>query len=134
MSYPLLVQPVLDRSCVRCHDGSAGQDKSELVLTGESAGQFSRSYESLRPFVRWYEWGDASIHQTVTVPGRMGADQSPLSAVLADETHRPINLADDDRRRLYLWLDANAPFYGTYRQRDRLAQQRGDSVALPKLE
>ena len=31
--YPRLVQPVLDRHCVRCHDGSTGPDKSNLVLT-----------------------------------------------------------------------------------------------------
>ena len=27
LSYPLLVQPVLDRHCVRCHDGSQGEGK-----------------------------------------------------------------------------------------------------------
>ena len=35
--YPRLIQPVLDRHCVRCHDGSTGPDKSPLVLTGEPA-------------------------------------------------------------------------------------------------
>ncbi|MBE3068635.1 MAG: hypothetical protein IMZ66_00200, partial [Planctomycetes bacterium] len=35
--YPRLVQPVLDRHCVSCHDGKEGPDKSPLVLTGEVA-------------------------------------------------------------------------------------------------
>ncbi|MCY2950817.1 MAG: hypothetical protein NTU53_02435, partial [Planctomycetota bacterium] len=39
--YPRLMQPVLDRHCVRCHDGSAGPDKSKLVLTGADAGAWS---------------------------------------------------------------------------------------------
>ena len=133
-SYPRLVQPVLDRSCVSCHDGTTGPGKSDLVLTGEPAGKFTRSYESLRPFVRLYEWGGGSIYQTVTVPGRMGADESPLTAVLTDETHRPIKLSESDRRGLYLWLDANATFYGTYSEKEQLAQQQGQLVPVPKLQ
>lgn len=133
-SYPRLVQPVLERSCVSCHDGSSGPRKSELVLTGEPAGSFTRSYEGFRPFVRCYEWGAGSIFQTVTVPGRMGADESPLAAILDDETHRSIELPETDRRRLYLWLDANAPFYGTYSPRERLAQQQGQVVPVPELQ
>ncbi len=134
ISYPRLVQPVLDRSCVHCHDGSGGDGKSSLVLTGEAAGTFTRSYESLHPFVRWYEWGGATIHPTVTVPGRMGADESLLSAILGDETHRNIDLTELDRQRLYLWLDANAAFYGTYIHKEQLAQQQGEAVAVPELQ
>ena len=107
LSYPRLVQPILDRHCVRCHDGSEGEGKSPVLLTGEPLGQFTRSYESLRPFVRWYEWGGKTIYETVTPPGRMGADESPLSALIVDDTHRQsVELPDDERRRLYLWLDA----------------------------
>jgi hypothetical protein len=134
ISYPRLIQPILDRSCAACHDGSTGEGKSDLVLTGEIAGQFTQSYESLRPFVRVYEWGAGSIHQTVTVPGRMPSDESPLTAILSDETHRQIGFTEADRQRLYLWLDANAPFYGTYSQREQLAQQRGEPVAVPELQ
>lgn len=134
ISYPRLVQPVLDRSCVSCHDGTPGPNKSELVLTGELAGQFTQSFESLRPFVRVYEWGGNSIHQTVSVPGRMPSNESPLSAILDDETHRAIGLAETDRQRLYMWLDANGPFYGTYSQREQFAQQQGQPVAVPELQ
>jgi hypothetical protein len=134
ISYPRLIQPVLDQSCVACHDGSPGEGRSDLALTGEVAGQFTRSYEGLRPFVRVYEWSGNSIHQTVTIPGRMPADESPLTAILDDETHRGIDFTAIDRQRLYLWLDANAPFYGTYSQREQLAQQQGEVVAVPELQ
>ncbi len=134
ISYPRLVQPVLDRSCVRCHDVSQGDGKSPLVLTGDPAASFTRSYESLRPFVRWYEWGGATIHPIVTLPGRMGADESPLSAILDDQTHRGIALTEPDRQRLFLWLDANAAFYGTYIHEEQLAQQRGEAVPVPELQ
>ena len=134
-SYPRLVQPVLDKNCVRCHDGSEGKDKSPLVLTGAPAGTFTRSYESLKPFLRWYEWGGASIAQAVTQPGHMGADESRLMVVLDDVTHvAALQLSDEDRLRLYVWLDSNAPFYGTYAPTEQAAQLRGELVAAPKVQ
>ncbi len=87
LSFPLLVQPVLDRHCVRCHDGQAGPGKSQLALTGQVQDEFTQSYQNLKPFVRWNEWGGASLNQTATRPGRGGADQSPLTQVLGDATH-----------------------------------------------
>lgn len=134
-SFPLLVQPVLDRHCTRCHDGQEGPGRSALVLTGEPEGHFSRSYVHLRPFLRWYEWGDASISQIATHPGRIGADASPLSSILDDANHGPaIGLPDADRRRLYLWLDANVPFYGTYSPEAQVAQRDGRDVGPPAFQ
>ena len=125
---------MLDRSCVRCHDGSGGPQGSALALTGEPAGEFTRSYESLQPFVRWYEWGGRSIAQAVSRPGQCGADASPLSAVLDDANHAPLDLAPADRRRLYIWLDANAPFYGVYQAEAQAEQRPGGLVAPPHLQ
>ncbi len=134
-SFPRLVQPVLDKHCVSCHDGTAGPDKSELALTAEPAEQFTKSYQNLKPFVRWYEWGGASIEPIVTRPGRIGADESPLTKVLADAIHAPrLMLADSEMRRLYLWLDGNAPFYGAYDAETRLAQKSGHLVPPPALQ
>ena len=130
--YPRLVQPVLDRHCVQCHDGSKGDGKSPLVLTGDPAGPFTRSYVNLKPHVRWHEWGKASIDRTVTRPGRVGADASPLLAVLADATHAPaVDLPPADQRRLLVWLDGNVPFYGRYDDPSRKAQRRGEAVDPP---
>lgn len=134
-SYPMLVQPVLDRHCTRCHDGNRGPEKSRLVLTGEPAGAFTRSYESLRPHVRWHEWGGKSISQTVTRPGHLGADESPLTKILDDKTHQPaLRLTEADRQRIYLWLDSNAPFYGTYGKDEQRAQLAGQAVAPPRIQ
>jgi hypothetical protein len=134
-SYPRLIQPVLDRHCVRCHDGSEGPQKSRLALSGEPAGSFTRSYENLRPFVRWYEWGGASITQTVTRPGHGGADESPLTRILDDPNHaEQVQLPGAERRRIYIWLDGNAPFYGTYREEAQTAQREGQAVPPPQLQ
>jgi hypothetical protein len=134
-SYARLVQPVLDRHCVRCHDGLAGPDKSPLVLTGEPVDPFTRSYESLKPYVRWYEWGGNTIRPITTLPGHMGADESPLAKILDDKTHAEhVSLPEEDRRRIYVWLDGNAPFYGTYDGPSQLAQRKGESVAPPRVQ
>jgi hypothetical protein len=134
-SYPRLVQPVLDSHCVRCHDGRTGESKSSLVLTGESSGTFSQSYESLRKFVKWYEWGGNTIEPIVTRPGRSGADESPLLKILADSTHaEPVHLPDEDLQRLHIWLDSNVPFYGTYEKDQQLAQKNGQAVKPPLIQ
>ncbi len=134
MNFARLVQPVLDRHCVRCHDGSEGAGKSKLALTGEPAKQFTRSYDNLKRFVRWYEWGDASITQIATWPNRAGADESPLTKVLSDATHAPLTLPSEEVRRIYLWLDANAPFYGTYQKAAQVAQRNGEAVEPPAIQ
>jgi hypothetical protein len=134
-SYPRLVQPVLDKQCVRCHDGTEGEGKGKSVLTGDPAGAFSRSYESLKPHLRWYEWGGKSISQAVTKPGRQGADASPLTRILGDELHtREAKLTGEDRLRLILWMDGNVPFYGTYGKEEQAAQKRGEAVPPPAVQ
>jgi hypothetical protein len=128
--YPRLVQPVLERHCVRCHDGSSGPDKSPLVLTAEPQGRFNQSYENLKPYVRWPSYDAAA-----TRPGQAGADLSPLSAVLAGEKHgKYVQVPDADLRVLYLWLDAQVPFYGTYEEEALEAQRLGRAVPPPRLQ
>jgi hypothetical protein len=135
MSYPLLVQPVLDRHCIGCHDGGQGQLNAAPVLTNEPAGTFSRSYESLRPYLRWYEWGDQSIREIGTRPGEIGADMSRLLKILRDETHAEhVQLSDEEYLRLCIWLDANAPFYGTYEREANIAQRAGQAVPPPEVQ
>jgi hypothetical protein len=134
-SFPLLVQPVLERHCVRCHDGQEGEGKSKLTLTGEPAKGFSRAYQNLKSHLRWYEWGGASISQIATHPGRIGADESPLTHILDDANHATqAALPDEDRRRLYLWLDGNVPFYGTYDKEEQLAQRSGQAIPPPRAQ
>jgi len=128
--YPRLIQPVLDRHCVRCHDGSVGPDKSPPVLTGVLRGRFSRSYESLKPYLRWPSYDAAA-----TRPGQAGADLSPLSSILVGEQHgRHVQVPDEDLRTVYLWLDAQVPFYGTYEAEPLAAQRLGHAVPPPALQ
>jgi hypothetical protein len=135
LSYTRLVQPVLDRHCVECHDGALGPGKSQPALTGEPSGRFTKSYEALRAHVRWYEWGKESIAQIATRPGHIGADASPLTRVLSDANHSSsVKLPVADRHRINLWLDSNVPFYGTYGKEEQRAQQQGLAVSPPQVQ
>jgi hypothetical protein len=62
---------------------------------------------------------------TLTFPAREAATAEV--ALLTFQAQLP----DADRRRLYLWLDANVPFYGTYDHAQQLAQREGRSVPVP---
>lgn len=132
-SYPLLVQPILDRNCIRCHDGGAGAFPPEL--TSRPDPPFTVSHNQLKPYVRWFEWGEQSIDQVITRPGRMPSDVSPLVAAIQDATHAAeIRLTENDKRALYLWLDGNASFHGVYSEAERLAQIEGRSIPPPALQ
>ncbi len=135
ISFLRLVQPVLDRHCVVCHDGSQQPGKASPSLRAVPAGSFTQSYESLRPYVRWYEWGSGSISQIVTRPGHSGSDASPLLDVLDDANHAgPLQLDEDDRLRLKVWLDSNVPFYGAYDAQAQRSQLGGHAVPPPRVQ
>jgi hypothetical protein len=65
----------------------------------------------------------------------MPSDESPLTKILDDQHHADhVHLSPAERRRIYLWLDGNAAFYGTYRETERFAQQNGHAVTEPELQ
>ena len=135
MSFPLLVQPILDRQCVSCHDGTEGEGKSPLALTSKPTETFTQSYESLREYVRWFEYGGKTLYENVTIPGRLPAKAGRLLSILDDKTHAgAVKLTDAERRKLYIWLDGNAPFYGSYEDGPRQAQLEGKAIDPPALQ
>lgn len=135
LSYPLLVQPVLDKHCVRCHNPQKPEGK--LVLTGEPEGRFTRSYNALAPRVSYSAWGGTpqrpSNSEPVTQPGFFGSLNDPLIKLLR-QGHYDAVLSREDYDRLTTWMDANALFYGTFDPADQARQRRGERIAGPKLE
>ena len=132
LSYPILVQPVLDRHCVRCH--SVQKPEGKVILTGEPAGSFSRSYNALVGLVSYSAWGNpANNHEPLTEPDQFGARASKLIQIL-DRGHYDSVLSPDDWERIVTWIDANALFYGTFNPQDQARQLRGERIAGPDLE
>ncbi len=133
-SFQRLIQPILDEHCVSCHTGGEEEEDGPCDLTGEASGEFTVAYDNLKPFVRWYEWGEKTINGIVTRPAQMPSDMSALPRVLSDANHaKTVQLGEEQRRRLYLWLDGNASFYGTYAPEKQWAQKKGDVVLAPTL-
>jgi hypothetical protein len=128
-----LVQPVLSRNCVDCH-----QENKALDLTGTIEGPhgWTRSYTNLAgKYGFYFHVSNGSINTGVhggsrTIPGRFGARASMLLEYM-DERHYGVRLSAEDRHRLTLWLDCNSEFYGSYE--NTAAQARGE-VVHPTLD
>jgi hypothetical protein len=129
--YTTLVQPVLDRHCVRCHSSPTPPNKVDL--TGDKTDFFSVSYESLargrkrlgnegefdNPYTSWiptYNGMEANILEIT--PLAWGSPRSKLADLLLaghpDAGGSPrVQLSDHERRRIFTWIDLNVPYYGT---------------------
>lgn len=124
-SYPRLVQPVLDRNCVACHE----KEKSKAINLASAPVQnkFFASYNNLMKY-SFTAYGDACR----TVPGKFGAQASGLIALL-DKGHYDVKLSPEDFHRLTLWQDCVSMFYGVFEKEAGEAQLRGE-IARPSLE
>ncbi|MDO5310247.1 MAG: hypothetical protein Q4G03_12260 [Planctomycetia bacterium] len=131
-SYPLLVQPILDKKCVCCHNN----DKAEgnVNLSGEPEGDFTKSYNALVSRVAYTAWGmPQGNYEPMTEPDRFGARASELTKIL-QQGHYQVELTDEEWERLNTWMDVNALFYGTFKPEDQARQQRGELIEGPELE
>ncbi|HUT37572.1 MAG TPA: hypothetical protein VNE39_29095 [Planctomycetota bacterium] len=117
LGYEWLVQPVLDRQCVRCHDS---KDAKGLDLTAtRTDGGFYRSFRTLfpegkgkRPLVAVADrFGDAAVTQ----PRQFGSHRSPFIRVLDDDLHKKeVKLSEAEWLALVTWVDANAPYHDAF--------------------
>ena len=132
-NYVRLVQPVLDRHCVGCH-----QEKKALDLSGKlgAANGWSQSYASLAEKYGFYFHVTNGAFNTAvhggsrTIAGQFGARAAGLAKYL-DESHYGVKLPAEDRHRIALWLDCNSEFYGSYENTE--LQARGE-IVRPTLE
>jgi formylglycine-generating enzyme required for sulfatase activity len=152
------VQPVLDRLCVGCHDGSAEPGRSALPdlraappvhpqagNAGYNNGtQFTPSYLALRSYVRGHTI-ESDMH--LLTPCEFSADTTELIQILR-AGHHGVTPNAEDWDRLTTWIDLNTPAHGTWTeivgagkvsaQRDRrremlqrYAQRDEDPEAIP---
>lgn len=130
LSYPLLVQPVLDRYCVECHDDAPDSVNPDL-RPGDPAKHPRRwftSYQNLEKYAFFYT--DQTFTAPRTIPGEFGARASRLMKLL-DEGHHGVELPDEAMHRIALWLDCNSDFFGAY---DNIDAQSTGRIVLPMLE
>lgn len=115
------VQPVLDRHCVRCHGGlkpaggldlCGGLTSYDLAVAGYG---YNRAYASIltRGLV---SCSPARMQDaTVTQPLAYGSLKSRLISAMDGTAHaKEVTLAPEEKLRLTMWIDANAPYHDRF--------------------
>ncbi|NQT54512.1 SUMF1/EgtB/PvdO family nonheme iron enzyme [bacterium] len=121
------VQPVLDRFCVGCHDGSkpgrpvlsrkTEEEKLAINKAYHAATEshittiLTPSFIALHPYVRRPH---AESHYGAQVAAEYFADTSPLVQMLK-KGHHGVRLDDEAWDRLYTWIDLSAPDHGSWK-------------------
>ncbi len=106
-----VVQPVLDKHCVKCHRGPT--PPKGVDLSGDKTHIHSQAYDQLldRGLVHYVPVAGTG-HAEGTARAR-GAMVSRIRRFIeADHSGKPLPLSD--RERIYAWIDMNVPYYGTY--------------------
>ena len=150
-SYPRLVQPLLDKHCVSCHD-----EKARSASPGQKAPPRLDSRVTHHPTKGWMnkstrytasylslaegygftsygsnrDWNSPKFYRTT--PGAFGAQASKLYALLR-RGHHGVNLDSAEMARLVIWLDSVCQFYGVYEKDGGEAQLAGGTAA-PSLQ
>jgi len=135
-SFPREVQPVLDKFCVGCHDGSQQADGKKITdLRGKDKapaykGRFTPSYEVLHRYVR-RPGPESDYHMPVA--GEYHADTSELVQML-QKGHHGVKLDAEGWDRLVTWIDMNVPCHGTWSENRAIAGKGRDRrLELAKL-
>ncbi|MDO5309346.1 MAG: discoidin domain-containing protein [Planctomycetia bacterium] len=119
--YERVVQPVLDKRCVSCHNAEvAAQAPRIFDLSGErDENKIPASYRSLvvSGAVHYfdYTWGGGKT--TKAEPYSFGVSKSKLWDILKQEQHNGVQLAPEEEQALKCWIDLNVPLWGDYQRR-----------------
>jgi hypothetical protein len=112
--YATDVQATFDKRCISCHSGDKA--KAGLSLTGEPTTDWCRSYESIfgKGLVAVRHSGYGRSQYVPQTPLHYGSHLSKLTAHLREDPCKG-ELTKEEFIRIVTWMDANIPFYGTYR-------------------
>ena len=107
--FPRDVQPVLDRSCVKCHN----PDKrcGNVDLSGDHGPMFSMAYYNLIAHNQVLDGRNSE--RSDWPPYARGSGGSPLMAKISGK-HHGATVSPADRKVVMAWLDGSAPYPGTY--------------------
>ena len=129
LSFPRLVQPVLDKHCVGCHSTKAPKKglRGDRIIKRYG---WSEAMTTLAPYSWGKHGGNFGIlknKRSYSIPMQEGARVSKLYNLLA-KGHHEVKLTPEEMRRITLWLDCNSNFFGAYKETEKQAQ--GD-IVLP---
>ena len=106
------VQPVLDKYCVGCHDGSTPGRPVFARDAKPTWHNFPRAYLDLNKFCRR---SGPECNQNMLVPMEFNADTSTLMHLLK-KGHQGVKLDKQSMDILITWMDLNVPCIGTWQE------------------
>ncbi len=125
VDYPGMVQPILDKNCVRCHGGREGI-AGRLDLSGGWTEHFSISYENLisrretqltAHLISGIDCMNGTSRWSAKIfpPRSHGSGAAPLAELLVrGHEDRIPDLTRRDRDLLLAWIDTNGLYHGTW--------------------
>ena len=107
-TFDLEVHPILDRACIACHNG---EGKAFDLRGGKKDGRgYGTSYLNLHPYVH-RQGGEGDM--VVLYPYEYHPNTSELVRLLK-KGHYNVQLTDAEWRKIYNWIDYNAPDKGYF--------------------
>ena len=107
-TFDLEVQPILDRACIACHNG---EGKAFDLRGGKKDNRgYGTSYLNLHPYVH-RQGGEGDM--VVLYPYEYHPNTSELVRLLK-KGHYNVQLTDAEWRKIYNWIDYNAPDKGYF--------------------
>lgn len=107
-TFDLEVQPILDRACIACHNG---EGRAFDLRGGKKDKQgYGTSYLNIHPYVH-RQGGEGDMK--VLNPYEYHPNTSELVRLLK-KGHYNVKLTDDEWKKLYNWIDYNAPDKGYF--------------------
>jgi len=142
------IQPILDRHCVKCHNGKETESfdlSGSHVIDRVSKRKWSESYLALtqaQPVGRseqalYYQgnqdgefvnWINNMSVPTMLPPYYKGAAKSKLITML-EQGHEDVNLSKEDMDKIACWIDLLVPYCGDYTEANAWTQQEIDMYA-----
>ena len=95
------------------------QGERNWISHGSPSGPKFDSVRGMSPYTEWIWTINGAGHNVLEIaPRRWGSPASKLAEIIRtgcpDKEGKPrVDVPDEDRRRVYLWLDLNIPYYGT---------------------
>jgi hypothetical protein len=125
-SFPQEIQPILDRSCISCHDQRPGRQhpgKAFSLLAEENIDEkakrkWSDAYLALtkngRPN-KLVNWQEVQSVPTMLKPYYAGAAKSRLITML-EKGHNGVKMTPEEMDKIACWIDLLVPYCGNYRE------------------
>jgi hypothetical protein len=126
------IQPILDKHCVGCH--GAKNPKGRLDLTGVPTARYNRSYENIigKGLVSYADCRYGRANFRATPPLTLGSHRSSLVGRILKDPCKA-KLSQGEFIKIITWIDANVPYYGTYRGKRELKDKDSPDFRLPPL-